>query len=276
MVVLYICSSEPYAGKSLAAIMLGHRYQEMGLKVGYFKPIGSMPTRIEGVTSDEDAAFISQALNLAEPLDVLCPVLLTSDLLHKVFTGKPPDFLGAIDKAFVAASKDKDLMLVGGLGSVCCTTLTLGISPVSLIDRLGAKALMVGRYMDDHSTDMMLAAKITLGDRLLGIIINGVPRNSQEKVKKEIAPFLEKQGMTVFGILPHDQILSSISVRELAEEIGAHILCCENALDELVEHFSVGAMSAESALRYFRRTANKAVITAPIFNSPPWRPQPAA
>jgi BioD-like phosphotransacetylase family protein len=32
-------------------------------------------------------------------------------------------------------------------------------------------------------------------------------------------------------------------------------------VEELVEHFSVGAMSADSALRYFRRTPNKAVIT---------------
>ncbi|NIM07069.1 MAG: AAA family ATPase [Armatimonadetes bacterium] len=261
MVVLYICSSEPYAGKSLVALMFGRLYQEMGLKVGYFKPIGSMPTKVDGVTTDEDAAFIAQSLNLSEPLDAICPVQLTSEMLREVFAGRPPDFMKAIDQAFPAVSQDKDLLIVGGLGSVCCTAFTIGLNPVSLVDRLKAKAIVIGKYVDDHSTDMMLAARMALGDRILGIVINSVPRNEQDMVKNEIAPFFEKQGMPVFGILPRDQILSSISVRELAEEVGARVLCCETGMDELVEHFSVGAMSAESALRYFRRIPNKAVVT---------------
>jgi len=261
MVVLYVCSSESFAGKSLATLMLGRHYQEAGLKVAYFKPIGSLPTRYEGVMTDEDAAFITQALRLESPPEALCPVLLTPEVLHQVFAGQPPDFLGAIDRAFKAVSADKDLVLVGGLGSACCTGTVLGLNPAQIIDHLKAKALMIGRYSDDRSADMMLAAKSALGDRILGIIINGVPRNQRERVREEIAPFLERKGLTVFGILPRDQILSSISVRELAEEVGARLLCCEECLDELVEHFSVGAMSVESALRYFRRTANKAVIT---------------
>ena len=31
--------------------------------------------------------------------------------------------------------------------------------------------------------------------------------------------------------------------------------------DELIEHFMIGAMNVESALRYFRKVSNKAVIT---------------
>ena len=32
-------------------------------------------------------------------------------------------------------------------------------------------------------------------------------------------------------------------------------------MDELVEHFMIGAMNVESALSYFRKVSNKAVIT---------------
>ena len=261
MIVLYVCSSEPYAGKSLVTLVLGRRYQEMGLAVGFMKPIGNMPTRVEGTTTDEDAAYIAQTLHLKEALTDLCPVLLTPEMMHKVFTGNPPDFMEAIDRSFAVVSRDKDLVIVGGLGAVCCTGLSLGIDQREIVQRMDAKALLIGKYVDDRSIDMILTSKLTLQDRLLGAILNGVARNQRDRVRDEVAPFLEKRGLPVFGVLPRDPVLSSISVRELAEAVHARVLCCEEHLDELVEQFTVGAMSVESALRYFARTANKAVIT---------------
>ena len=53
----------------------------------------------------------------------------------------------------------------------------------------------------------------------------------------------------------------SVSVGELAEFLSGKILCCADKVDELVEHLMVGAMSVDSALTYFRRKPNKAVIT---------------
>ncbi|MGC8838428.1 MAG: DRTGG domain-containing protein, partial [Anaerolineae bacterium] len=76
-----------------------------------------------------------------------------------------------------------------------------------------------------------------------------------------IRPFLERRGVRVFGILPQERLLQSISVRELAECLGGETLCCPDRLDDLVEHLMVGAMSVDSALTYFRRKPNKAVIT---------------
>ncbi len=63
----------------------------------------------------------------------------------------------------------------------------------------------------------------------------------------------------VFGVVPDDPILHSVSVREIAEQTGATFLAVEEAAEELVEHFVVGAMTVESALRYFRRTPRKCV-----------------
>ena len=56
-------------------------------------------------------------------------------------------------------------------------------------------------------------------------------------------------------------MLLSVSVAELSEGLGGEILCARQALTELVEHLVVGAMTADSALTYFRRKPNKAVIT---------------
>jgi BioD-like phosphotransacetylase family protein len=52
-----------------------------------------------------------------------------------------------------------------------------------------------------------------------------------------------------------------VTVRQLNEILNGSVLCCEDKLDEFVENFLIGAMDVDSALNYFRRTPNKAVIT---------------
>jgi hypothetical protein len=72
---------------------------------------------------------------------------------------------------------------------------------------------------------------------------------------------VEHYGVPVFAVLPRERVLLSVSVADLAEGLGGEVLCAHQALTELVEHLMVGAMSADSALKYFRREPNKAVIT---------------
>jgi BioD-like phosphotransacetylase family protein len=72
---------------------------------------------------------------------------------------------------------------------------------------------------------------------------------------------LEAREMPVLAVLPEERLLSSVSVRELLEQLGGETLCCQEGLDDLVEYLMVGAMTAESAITYFRQRPNKAVIT---------------
>jgi hypothetical protein len=80
-------------------------------------------------------------------------------------------------------------------------------------------------------------------------------------VQEVVRPALEERGIPVLAVLPQERLLLSVSVGELAEFLSGKILCCPEKVDELVEHLMVGAMSVDSALTYFRRKPNKAVIT---------------
>ncbi len=62
-------------------------------------------------------------------------------------------------------------------------------------------------------------------------------------------------------MVPRDDLLGAITVRELAEHLPAKLLCCEKAVDELIVHFVIGAMGVASAAKYFRQLPDKAVIT---------------
>lgn len=65
----------------------------------------------------------------------------------------------------------------------------------------------------------------------------------------------------MLGMLPQDDVLGAVTVRDLTEHLPAKLLCCEKALDELIVHFVIGAMGVASAAKYFRQLADKAVIT---------------
>lgn len=95
----------------------------------------------------------------------------------------------------------------------------------------------------------------------MGGIFNKVPANALDYVEKKAVPFLEKSGVAIFGIFQQDSLLESVAIRQIVQILNGKVLCCEEKLDELIEHFSIGAMDASSALSYFSRIQNKAVIT---------------
>jgi BioD-like phosphotransacetylase family protein len=109
--------------------------------------------------------------------------------------------------------------------------------------------------------DDILAAKRRLGEKLLGVVINAVPREDMEYIRQRAVPFIEAQGIKVYGILPYDPYLRALSVGEMIEALDAKVLTGSHLKERLIEHMSVGAMSVEAALPRFRRQLNKAVFT---------------
>jgi len=85
--------------------------------------------------------------------------------------------------------------------------------------------------------------------------------DDREALEGPLGRHLEARGIPVLGMLPQDDLLGAITVRDLTEHLPAKLLCCEKALDELIVHFVIGAMGVASAAKYFRQLADKAVIT---------------
>ena len=259
MVPIFIASNRSHSGKTFLALGLGQKLIELGHKVGYLKPLGKTPVKKGSDLFDADAIFIREALKLTDPLEVISPFVLSYEIQNLIFEGKLKETKKRILDAF-KAQKDKDFIIMGGAGDFFEGS-TLGIDGVSLIEATGAKVIMVEAWRGDKSIDALYGGYKLLGERFIGGIFNKVPVNSLSHVKDNVAPFLEKNGVPIFGILPKDSVLESVTIRQIVELLNGGVLCCEDKLDELVEHFSIGAMDVDSALRYFSRIPNKAVIT---------------
>ena len=261
MVPLFFISNQSFSGKSSMCVGVGRLFIEKGLKVGYMKPVGTLPTKVGGVTTDEDAQYISNILDVSNDLGDICPIVLTQQYIREGLKDRSfsKGFLSSIDKAFQNIKSGKDTVILEGAKSVE-DGYFLGISSKEICSKLGGKAILVVRYSDEI-VDQILFSKENLGDCFGEIIINWIPRSQLAYLEELILPFLKKSGVEVLGYVASDKMLSSVSIKEMAELLDGKIICAEDKVDELVETFMVGAMGQEQALKFFRRKANKAVIT---------------
>lgn len=259
---LYVTSVERYSGKTAVCLALGKRFQKDGYKVGYLKPLSLQPWRMAGQVADEDAAFVKDVLGLdASPVE-LSPVVVTRELLRVYLTGQDGgDLMPKVKAASEKAAAGKDLLLLEGGGSLR-EGYVMGLPTPQVAEALGSKVLAIVKFRGEiRLIDDSLAAHFRLGDSLAGIIINRVPADDADFVANIARPFIENNGLPVFGILPEVRGLAALTVDELNGVLTAQVLTKDVPMDAVVENLTVGAMTAEAALRRMRKQRNKAVIT---------------
>lgn len=259
MVTLYVVSTEAFSGKTGLCLAIGLELKQRGYKVGYMKPVGTLPLRVDELLTDEDSHYAWRTLDTGDPLECIAPVVLTQGIVHERFKGGMADSLPKIKRAFNCVARGKDIVLLEG-GEDPSEGAMLGISAYKLAEELDAKVLLLAKFRSELIVDDILLAREGFGDRLTGVVFNSVPR-SKRQLFELIEPYLAGQGIKTLGILPRDHLLMSVTVGELAEELNGTVLTAKDKTYEMVETFMVGAMGQEKALRFFQRAANKAVIT---------------
>jgi BioD-like phosphotransacetylase family protein len=259
---IYITGAERYSGKTATCLSLGISMQQDGFHVGYLKPLSLQPWRIENKIADEDAAFVKEVLNLSADPWELSPVVITPEFLHQYLASqKPEDYMARVTQAFEKLSQDQDLLILEGGGSLR-EGYIVGLPTVAVVNKLGSHALLIAKYREEvRMLDDVLSAQARLGEAFMGTLINRVPEDANDFIKKTAVPFLEKKKVKVFGILPEVRGLSALTVGELIKLLDAEVLTKYQRAGALVENLTVGAMTAEAALSRFRRSSNKAVIT---------------
>jgi BioD-like phosphotransacetylase family protein len=259
---LYITSVDNHSGKTATCLALGKQFLAKGYQVGYLKPLSMQPWMVEGKMADEDAAFVKQVLNLKlEPWEI-SPVVLTNDVLRAHLRGHEEfNFKEKLHAAYVKAQEGVDILLLEGGGSMR-EGYGVGLPTPAVSKEFGSCILGVVRYKDEiRLLDDALALHKRLTENFCGIIINRVPDNAKAFVSEIATPYLEKQGIAVFGQLPVQPGLEAMTVMELVQVLKAKVMTQNFNPEALVETLTVGAMTGEAALSRFRKYRNKAVIT---------------
>jgi hypothetical protein len=271
---LLIGSCQSFSGKSAVVLGLARQLLRAGVAVAFGKPLATVPEEGDsagqhGSLFDADVRFVGANLRL--PAGQLLPSLHSLDLeavRRRLLAGELEagdgyarlhDLLAAGAGADGSAAGPR-LNLLEAAGSLD-EGLLYGLSLAQLSRGLDAPVLLVHPWHDCRSVDPLLAARADLGERLAGVVLNDVDPNGLDALRREIVPALERLGLPVLGVMPRSPLLRSVTVEELARRLQAEVLCSHDRLDLLVETLSIGAMNVNSAMEFFRRRRNMAVVT---------------
>ena len=219
MATLYVASTETFVGKSATCVGLLDRARRDGFTAGYMKPVSVSVVRTEDALLDEDAVFIRQHFGLTDPIDKIAPVLVTQRVVEGIIRGQQADYSKRLREAYLAISRDKDFVVLEGANHWAEGSL-VDLSADQVSDMLQAPVLLITRYRATTALDAVLAVQRYLGDRLLGVLINGIEEPQLDFVRSRMAPFLEKRGIAVFATLAQDPQLAGVTVTDLHEHLG--------------------------------------------------------
>lgn len=255
---VFFVSTREYSGVSAVVIGTILVLKDMGKRVGYMKTIGYLPIYKDGIWTDIDSSFVLSLLGGDISL-ASCPIVLNQETYENWLNSKAISFKNILEEAYLRLSKDKDVFICEG-GFNIYQGRSLEISAFEISKAFDFPIVLIERYACMELSDRVLLLKELLGGRLKGVILNMVKPEDMERAKKE-AEILNKNGISIFGIIPFVDILQSTSIKVLADELGAKVLCGEEHLNTLVQSVMVGAMDPEHAIIFFQRKKDLVVIT---------------
>ena len=263
-----IGSCEPFSGKSALVLGIARWFMSScSHRLRFGKPLATSCELSEEDSErsvpliDDDVRFVGSILGLNEEQLIPSLHLLSANASEKrILDADLEPGLGfqALKKQLLKPFDG--LTILEAAGSLH-EGLVYGLSLSEVANELDAKVLLAHLWRDSNSVDSLLAAKKQLGSRLIGIVLNVVNPDALSDLNQTIIPALEKLGINVFGVMPRSPLLRSVTVEELVRRLEARVICCEERLELMVENLSIGAMNVNSAMEFFRRQRNMAVVT---------------
>jgi phosphate acetyltransferase len=258
---LYISSSEPYSGKTLVALGCFEVALRHSQKVALFKPIVRDK---ETGHRDSNIELILNYHNLNQEYDTTY-AMQRSTALDLLAHDKFDEFIEIVINAYKNLEENYDFVICEGTDYIgegsefeldlnALIAQNLGIPVLILGQGLGRKIeeiinpiqLAIQSYQDHHC-------------KIVGTIINKVQPERREELLKILQEQLPEYA-GVISAIPTDKILSSPSVREIAEQLNAKVLLGEDKLDNLVFEIQTVAMRLSN---YFKYMSEKSLAITP-------------
>ena len=252
MSVLQIAADQPGAGKtSLAGALLPH-LAESGKRAGYYKPFSNHPGE------DPDVAFIVRSL-LDPSSSSQVPAPLPLPFLNSTGPSLVNSAADEVQRAVTTLQGQCDLVLLEGpdLATPTGQSSSLALELSSLID---SKVLLLIRYAQDLSAADVQRAAQPFGNRLAGVLINGVTLYRKREFGQSTEAVLAAQGIPFWGTLGEDRGMLAVTVQQIMDYLAGHWAQEPENTEASVERFLIGGNIMDLGPTYFGRYSNQAVI----------------
>ena len=245
---LYITSTEVSRKNSPILLGLKHFLEQKYDNVGYFRPIASV--------HDHHLELMKSQLEL--PQDVRQLYGATSDdAIKSWLDGKEDDLIEQILNKYEQCRKDHDFMIIEGSQITSHESAMTWKINVDVVRALGSPVLLLSDMTavatDDESALVSEITSRTLlgkeqveaaGLNYFGTIANRVRTDNPHGVHAALKARLEAQDLPFLGFLPHDDVLASKRLNEVAHKLGAtHLFGAELLANNVVVRDAIVATS---------------------------------
>ena len=264
---LMVGSCEPFSGKSALVLGIARHLIASKEKIRFGKPLATSVELISPENSlpecliDDDVQFVGSTLGLSDDQLISSLNILDAATADKRLEQSQLAPGRGFEELKRKLEKPFDGFTILEAAGSLHEGLLYGLSLEQLARGLDAKVVLAHLWENSCSVDALLAAQKQLGEKLVGIVLNAVNPEEVQILRKNVVPALEKLGLVVFGVMPRSPLLRSVTVGELVRRLEARVICCSERLELLVETLSIGAMNVNSAMEFFRRRRNMAVVT---------------
>jgi len=265
--ILLIGSCEPFSGKSALVLGIAKKIISLNKKVRLCKPLATcieltnLPSMAYEGLIDDDVKFISNTLGIEDKNLISSVGLLDNISAAKRIANKDVSPGRGFEQIKQLTKDDFDGLNILEAAGTLSEGMIYGLSLPQLAKSLDSKVIIVNLWEDSKSVDALLDAKNQLGKYFAGAVLNAVTPSDIENIKETIIPSLNELGIEIFGVMPKSPLLRSVTVKELIRRLNAKVICCPDKSELLVETLSIGAMGVNSAMEFFKRRRNMAVVT---------------
>lgn len=253
---VFIAATRQNEGKTTVSLGLLAALQTAYPRIGYIKPVGQRFVEIEEQKIDEDTVLMDRVYRLNCPLPAMSPIAIEPEFTRKYLQCSNADALAKrILKAFDRVAWEKDFVLCEGSGHAGVGSV-FDLSNARVAKILGSKVIIVsqggiGKPIDEVSLSQALFEKE--GVEIIGVILNKVLPSKLGSITEFARRGLERKGLRLLGVLPHQPMLCAPSLESIREELNAEPLNAAEQIHNLVSDVVVGAMSVDHARQYLKR-----------------------
>jgi len=223
---IFITSTSSHAGKTTVGLCLALNFRG---SIGYFKPL----------SCNEDVHLFKEVLKLEDLEEKLS---LTNGDLKKQYDGLC----------------DKDVVIIES-GPNLSYGAYKGLSASEIAKTLDIEPVIVTGGSAETIVDKVIMGKSCFSS-IKGVIINKISYADLNETRDFTVPSLKEVGLPVVGTIPSYKMLRVFTAHDVREHLNAEIVC-EEGMEKGIDNILIGAMSFDSAFTYFRRYADKVVIT---------------
>ena len=258
---LYITTTESRTGKSLVSLGIADLLLRKTAKVGVFRPIID-------ASSPEDRDKNIELLVDHFDLKIDYPetyAFLESEVVELLGQGRMETIIdGVITKYKGLEARFDFILIIGSDFESEESAFEIDLN-AQIARNLGAPVLIVSRGDRRTASDVQTVVRVAAdtfsqaGCQVAGVIVNRTDPAIMDELKASLPTVLPDPEMYL-ALIPADPRLSSPTVREVVEQLGAEVLYGANRLDNLVFDYKVIAMQVRNYLSHL--TENALLIAA--------------